>query len=147
MAAVNPAQRTPRKRPADMTGREKERLAAEAEEAQELEAERMAMATATRAVKNRAVVDYTDAARVKPEPVPVPEIDVTPRVHTIRVVADIEQMTFGRDVIDPGDLSDPDNPRMPTLGSLKFYDFEEGIQYRVDHDLYLHLKSLGYLYE
>jgi hypothetical protein len=144
---ANPAQRTPRKRPGDMTGRAKEKLVQDNADQIALQAEQMTMAEQARAVANSDVVDYTDEARPKPEPVPVVAVPVKPQKHKIRVTAPIEDMTFGKEIIDAGDVTDPNNPRMPVLGSLKYYSFEEGREYLVDHDMYEHLVELGYVYE
>jgi hypothetical protein len=130
-----------------MTGREKEKLVLANQEQLDLAAEQMTMAEQAKAQANSDTMDYTDANRPMPEPLPVVEtVPVKPRVHKIRVVAPIEDMVFGKEVIDPGDFSDPSNPRMPVIGSLKHYDFEEGREYLVDDDMYNHLSELGYIY-
>lgn len=72
-------------------------------------------------------------------------VDVQRRKVIVRVNSKIEQMTFGREVIDPGDR-DANPPRDPVLGNLRFYDFEENHRYKVPVDLALHLEEKGYLY-
>lgn len=106
----------------------------------------MALSQPGRAKRTKTITDYTDAARPKVAPRPA-EAPHEPREYVVRLVASIENMTFGRDIIDPGDFSDPVNPRMPMVGGLKSYNFTEGTLYKVDEPLYLHLKELGYLYE
>lgn len=144
---ANAAQRNPRKHPGDMTGKRQE--SAKRDAAEELEAigEQMAMTQSVKSARAKGLVDYTDAARPKPALITdVVEPDV-PREHIIRVVADIEDMVYGREVIDAGDFSDPDHVKLPVLGGLKHYDFKEGTPYKVDHDMYLHLQRLEYIYE
>lgn len=135
------------KGPTDLTGREDERLKTVNAEEIEQRAQEMAMTQsgATRPRKRtRNVVDYTDAARPKPEARPVrKELPKGPVV--IRPIADIENMTFGKEIIDAGDFTDPTNPRMPVLGSLKRYDFKQGQSYKVDWPLYEHLVQIGYV--
>lgn len=97
--------------------------------------------------RTKEVTDYTDAARPKVEPMPAANVPHEPREYVVRLVASIENMTFGREIIDPGDFSDPANPRMPMVGGLKSYNFIENKLYKVDEPLYQHLRELGYLYE
>lgn len=65
----------------------------------------------------------------------------------IRVSYPLEQMTFGREIVDPGQF-DEDGlcTRPPVLGSLKVYSFNEGEEYMATPDMASHLRSLGYLY-
>jgi hypothetical protein len=150
-----------RKRPQDYTGQEK--LKGERGRAEQIEeaAERMAMADGPITVlRNSDPVDYTDEARRNAAPpVPLqddPQVEVKPRRYKVRVVCDIEQMTFRREILDPGDFDyrgrlnegvDPALARMPLLGGLNYYDFEEGKEYIVDEPLYQHLRLLGFIYE
>ena len=143
-----PASRgAPTRHPRDLTGREDERLKREKADAIEQAGAEMAMAAPARRKRSRQVTDYTDAARPKPSPVPVTIEPAEPRTYIVRLVASIDDMTFGREIIDAGDFTDPSNPRMPIIGGLKTYNFIEGHQYKVDEALYQHLKGLGYLYE
>lgn len=136
-----------RKGPTDLTGREDERLrVAHADEVAEA-AEHMAMIQAGERRRKGNVHDYRDSARPKSEPKPVVEEPKVKQDYQVRILADIDQMTFGREIIDPGDISDPNSPRMPVLGGLKTYDFKEGEEYIVDEPMYLHLSSLGYIYD
>jgi hypothetical protein len=154
---VNPG--NTRKSPRDMTGKLDEKQKAAAADELSLAAERLAMATEAAVVSNSEVIDMTaagireraEAERKAAEPVGPAE--VKPQVHRVRVLADIEDMVYGREVVDPGNYADPDfivgeTPlRMPTLGGLRFLNFQEGREYMVDHDLYLHLKSLDYIWD
>jgi hypothetical protein len=137
---------TPRRHPQDLTGREDDRLKRDNASAIEQAGEEMALATPIRRKRSKRVTDYTDAARPKVEPLPT-AAPAEPREYVVRLVASIEDMTYGRDIIDAGDFSDPGNPRMPMIGGLKTYSFIEGQLYKVDEGLYQHLKGLGYLYE
>ena len=143
-----PARGRPARHPADLTGKEDDRLRRENAQAIEEAGANMALAGAapSRRKRTKEVHDYTDAARPKVSPLPA-EPPAAPREHVVRLVASIEKMTFGKDIIDPGDFSDPGHPRMPMVGPLKNYDFTEGVLYRVDEPLYQHLKELGYLHE
>jgi hypothetical protein len=141
------AGRGTRKGPTDLTGREDERLRnAHSDEVAEA-AEHMAMIQAGERRRKGSVHDFRDSSRAKVEPKPVTIEPSVKRDYQVRILADIDEMTFGRDIIDPGDLSDPDNPRMPVLGGLKTYSFKEGEEYIVDEPLYVHLSSLGYIYD
>ena len=139
----------PRRSPRDLTGRTDDDLKrAHADEIEQAGAQ-MAMATPglTKARRSKEITDFTDGARPKVEPTPAAPPTTEPREFVVRLVASIEDMTYGREIIDPGDFTDPSNPRMPMLGGLKTYNFTEGKLYKVDEPLYLHLKDLGYLYE
>lgn len=142
-----------------MTGKLDEKQKAAVAEELAAAAERMAVATEAAVVSNSEVIDMTDEGRKAQAKIealqaqPVGPVEVKPQVHRVRVLADIEDMVFGREVIDPGNYADPDfvpgttDLRMPTLGALRFYNFLEGREYIVDHDMYLHLKSLDYIWD
>lgn len=136
-----------RKGPTDQTGREDERLRSENQAAIDAAAQQMSLVAETERQVRSKVVDYTDAARPKPEPTPTFVEPQDDKPYKVRVVADIENMTFGKEIVDHGDFTDPMNPRMPVLGGLKRYDFQEGVEYLVDKPMYEHLKQLGYLYD
>lgn len=139
------------KNPGDLTGREDERLRYEHADEIAQAAEHMATVQQGSPVNRsgrRQVHDYTDAARPKVEATPAePAVPAKPREYVVRILADIDNMTFGKEVIFPGDFSDPANPQMPVLGSLKTYSFREGEEYKVDEPLYVHLRDLGYVYD
>jgi hypothetical protein len=142
-----------RKNPRDMTGKLDEKNKAAVAEELALAAERMALATEAAAVTNSEVVDMTNEGRkaqAKLEQLaaePEGPVEVKPKVHRVRVLADIEDMVLGRDVIDPGDYSDPNNIRYPEIGPLRYFNFQEGREYLVDHDVYEHLKNLDYIWD
>lgn len=143
---------TNRKHPGDMTGRADEQAKKAIADAQKIEQAGVTMADSNNPISHildnvQSVVDYTDDARPKVEPKPVaPVAPAEPKKYRIRVVAGIDNMTFGKEIISSGDFTDPDHPIMPIIGSLKTYSFEEGRQYIVDEPLYIHLRDLGYLY-
>ena len=148
ISTQNPNRKATRADPKDQTGRLMEKQKAEQALKVELEAQRMAELQGIQSVKDSAPVDYRDKSRPKVEhTVTVPAEPAVPKEYRVRIVADIEGMTFGKEVIFPGDFSDPANPIMPVMGSLKTYDFKEGREYLVDENLYIHLRDLGYLYE
>lgn len=147
-----------KKRPQDYTGQQKLRGEREKKDAIAEAAERMAMTDSPAALRNNEPIDYTEETRLANfpvEPVDV-QVEVKPRKYKVRVVCDIEKMVFGREVIDPGDFDingrlnegvPPENAKMPLLGGLRFYDFEEGQEYIVDGPLYEHLRELNFIYE
>jgi hypothetical protein len=133
--------RTQRKRAADFTGLQGERLAAEKATEQEESAARLSMITAQETSDRNAVVDFETGE-------PITELDVrevmvdSPK-RTIRVNTDIDQMTWGREVYDEGD---PETGRPARMGPLRMFTFKEGQAYRnVQVDLADHLHELGYL--
>src|SRR5271170_2595631 len=105
-----------KKRPQDYTGQMK--VQGERERADEIEeaAQRMAMTDApvAAAVRNAEPVDLTDEYRLAHFPVEPQEVqvEVKPRRYKVRVVCDIEQMVYGREVVDPGDFG-PDGRLNP----------------------------------
>jgi hypothetical protein len=140
---------TPRRHPQDLTGREDDRLKLENAQAIEQAGEEMALATPIRRKRSKRVTDYTDAARPKVAVAPAPVEPAEPREYVVRLVASIEDMTFGKEIIDAGEYDSSLNgyTRPPVIGGLKSYNFIEGQLYKVDEGLYQHLKGLGYLYE
>jgi hypothetical protein len=142
---VEQTRRAPRKRAADYTGKLTEKLQ-EDRKAEIVEAsQRIAMVNAELKEEKNSVVDYTGEPEVRE--VEVREVEVATPYRMIRVNADINQMTFGRSVIDPGDYDNPDfSQRRPAvMGPMKYYDFEEGRLYRVTKDIAEHLQNIGYI--
>jgi hypothetical protein len=117
---------TQKAKPTDATGRQREKLLKENTEAVQEAATQMAMATAQKQdAINNDVIDMTTPTQV--ETVVVDEaIVVDPSAHsvTIRVVEDIENMTFG---------------------AGKMFSFRAGQKYEVTRDLAKHLEEKGYL--
>ena len=145
-----PTRGAPRRHPQDLTGRVDEELKLANAEAIEKAGEEMALATpAPRRRKRKQVIDYTDDARPKVAITPVVIEPAEPRKYTVRLVASIENMTYGKEIIDKGEWDEQQHAytRPPQTGALKRYDFIEGQPYKVDEGLYQHLKGLGYLYE
>jgi len=151
----NSSPRTQQKRPGDLTGVRKQQQ--EKEHSEELAAKQAEMALANAAQTARqldVVIDYTDDENTTFNPqheayenadtplaqAPSTAIDVTKLTTEIRVNSKIEDMTFGKQVLDPGDR---DEGRDPVLGNLRYYNFEEGPRYEVPTALALHLDELG----
>lgn len=129
-----------RKRPADFTGRKTE-LLNEAKKAEQAErATQVAMVTAAEAEAKDAIIDFETG---QPTEVDIKEVVVNSPTRTIRVNSDIIDMTWGREVYDPGDVEKGIPARM---GPLKMFTFKEGQAYsKVPADLADHLNQLGYL--
>lgn len=130
-----------RKRPADFTGRQTE-LLNEAKKVERAEnADRMAMVSAAEQEAKNAVIDFETG---QPEPeVEVRSVEVNSPTRTIRVNSDIIDMTWGREVYDPGD---PEQGIPARMGPLKMFTFKEGQAYsKVPAELADHLNNLGYL--
>ena len=132
--------RTQRKRPADFTGIQTERLAQEQSEASKEANQRMAMATAQAQAESNVLVDYSghqDLPEVERQ-----TVEVNDPTRVIRVNTEIEDMTFGRTVTDPGDM---ETGRPAIMGPMNMYTFVPGKPYRVSKALAEHLESKGYL--
>lgn len=148
--------RTQRKRPGDLTGVRGQQLAAEAI-ANKTEANRQVQDALEleREIRINTDVDYsTQAKAVQKRPVEVDgeivieDIAVEIPKRRIRVNYPIEDMTFGREVLFPGEMNEFGAwVRPAVLGGLRNYTFEEGRWYVVDADLADHLAFLGYIYE
>jgi hypothetical protein len=146
-----PAQRAVRKRPGDFTGTNDEKLKSVNEEELLLQAEQMAMVNRVAAVQNSEVVDLTEETRlahVREEMKRVTEspVPVKVRKHRIRVVADLDEMTFGKNVLAPAEVTEDGMFKEAQIQGLNTISLKEGRQYDVDTPLYEHLKHLGYLY-
>lgn len=148
--------RTQRKRPGDLTGVRGQALSAAAAQQREEEGRQVQAALdIQREIKINTDVDYTSKVkRVIQKPtevngdVVIEEIEVETPTRRIRVNYPIDEMTFGREVLSPGEYDDRGNMvRAPILGNLKNYTFEEGRWYVVDVDLAEHLAFLGYLHD
>ena len=129
---------TQRKRPADFTGLQTERLNAAKAATLKERAKEMALSTEVAAEEKSGIITHTgEFIPVETMPVEVNSPEVTFRVNT-----DIENMTFGREVIDPGD---PETGRSPIMGVMNNYNFEQGQSYRYPRELVDHLDRLGYV--
>jgi hypothetical protein len=116
---------TTKAKPTDATGRQREAQQAKFAEEQAEAANNMAMATAQKAVAlETEIIDATTpntATVIIDEPTIV---DSEGKTVTIRVVEDIEGMTFG---------------------AGNYYSFKAGQKYQVAQDLARHLEEKGYL--
>ena len=136
-----PKTRTSGKSPADFTGITTQRLAeAHKEELQEA-AKHVAMVTAAAAEEKDVVIDYTGADTPVAEVERAP-VEINSPIRTIRVNSDIDDMTFGRQVHDPGD---PETGRPAIMGPLNTFTFKVGFAYKVPADLAKHLEAQGRL--
>lgn len=132
-----------RKRPADFTGRKTEQLQ-EDRKAEIIEAsQRIALVNAELKEEKSQVIDYTDSTDPLPQ-VEIQAAEVNTPYRMIRVNSDITDMTYGREVLDPGDFN-ASPPRAPRMGSMKMYSFAEGQLYRVPKEVAEHLERLGYI--
>lgn len=135
-----------RKRAADLTGRQQEKLQ-EDRKSEVIEASsRIALVNAQQKAAKEEIIDYTDST----DPLPAVEIrqaEVNTPYRMIRVNQDIDQMTYGREVTDPGDYDNPDmSQRRPAvMGPMHMYNFAEGQMYRVPREVAEHLNDKGYV--
>lgn len=132
--------RTQRKRPADFTGIQTERLNAAKSLEEKEAAGRLAMATAQAVEESNQLVDYSGHQDLND--IERQEIEVNDPVRTIRVNTELENMTFGRSVMNPGD---PEKGIPAIMGPMNTYSFEPGKPYRVPKALADHLDGKGYL--
>jgi hypothetical protein len=137
------ASRASGKRPADYTGRLTEKLNDEQKAEKQEAAARVAMVTAAAVGAKDEVIDLTHSDVPMPEVLPQ-QVEVNTPFRMIRVNTAIDQMTYGRQVIDPGDY-EANPPRPAIMGPMKYYSFEEGQLYRVPKDVAEHLEGLGYI--
>ena len=148
--------RTQRKRPGDLTGVRGQQLAAEALANKE-ESQRQVQQAREIEREERINTDVDYSTKLRPVQKRQVEVDgelviedVAVEIPTrrIRLNYPITDMTFGREVIDPGEVNEfGAYIRPPILGGLRNFSFEEGRWYTVDADLADHLAFLGYIYE
>lgn len=147
-ASNAPNQRKSRKSPRDFTGMTKERDEAQHEVEVDEASKQMALATAERAQEKNQVVDYSSLVTpVLDEVESAKEVEVADEICEIRVNSDIDQMTYGRQVIRQPFTDENGVTHDAVLGSLNFLDFEAGVKYKVPRHLKDHLARLGYLYD
>jgi hypothetical protein len=129
------------KAPTDLTGRKGVQLAKEEEE-------RKAREAAELAAKDPGRKDVgLDDKGVHPETGRHGGGDDPGATEHVRVSFPIEEMTFGKEVVDPGEFDDTGLcTRLPVLGPLKMYSFEEGREYRMTPEMAGHLRQQGYLF-
>jgi hypothetical protein len=149
--ARNSSPRTQAKRPGDLTGIRNQQLAKEAAAQKAEAASQVETALAEeKAKKLNTVVDYT-GQQTTPKPDVVEEdveVEAKPKFERIRVNYPLPDMTFGKEILDEGEQDEHGNwTRLPQLGGLRTYNFEEGVWYDVPTDVADHLRRIGYLWE
>lgn len=135
-----------RKRAADYTGQQTAKLQ-ELRKADIVEAsQRIALVNAEQQAAKEEIIDYTGGQAELPE-VEVRQAEVNTPFRVIRVNQDIDQMTYGRKVPDPGDYDNPDMSlrRPAVMGPLNEYNFKEGHMYTVPKEVAEHLDAKGYI--
>ena len=149
-AAVSGPQ-SQRKRPGDLTGVNGQKLAKARDEAQE---EALAAAATAkqddRVERLSTVVDYSEGGiEQRGQYTQNPGVaEVHPTTMTVRVNYPIEEMTFGRRVLEDAEFdAEGLMTKPPVLGGLETYNFDEGVQYKVPYELGAHLKEKGYVYD
>ena len=141
--------RDQRKRPGDLTGVRGQQLATKRdEEKADALAAAAAVAAQERETRRHTVVDYTKGGVVEDDDVDysIP-VEAHPDHMTIRVNYPIEEMTFGKQVLEDAVFENGVCVKPAVLGRLNTYEFEEGVEYIVPWELGLHLKRLGYVYD
>jgi hypothetical protein len=141
---INSPRNTTSKRPADFTGQLKTQL--EKDHAEELTARdaEIARVTAVQALEDTQEVDTSLDAVLQGHIDMAEKVEVkSAKVHGVRVNYPIEDMTFGRIILDPGD---PENGIAPVIGPLRNMSFEEGKPYTMDREVYEHLDAKGYIW-
>lgn len=137
MAATN---RYAGKAPTDLTGRRGAQLAKE-------QAEKAAREQAELVAKGQGKDVELDDKGIHPETGRHGGGDDPDATEHVRVSYPIEQMTFGKEVVDPGEFDESGLcTRLPVLGPLKMYTFKEGVEYRMTPEMAGHLRAQGYLY-
>ena len=129
------------KAPTDLTGRRGVQLARAEQERKEREAAELA-------ARNPGQKDVgLDDKGIHPETGRHGGGDDPEATEHVRVSYPIEQMTYGKEVVDPGAFDESGLcTRLPVLGALKMYSFEEGREYRMTPEMAGHLRAQGYLY-
>jgi hypothetical protein len=146
----NASPRTQQKRPGDLTGLRGQQLTVEAEKNKAEAASQVERALEEEKQRKRSeVVDYTGSQTPAPAQVEeTDEVEAKNPVRRIRVNYPVEQMTFGKEIITPGEFDERGNMvTPPVLGNLRQYTFEEGRWYDVPADVAEHLAFLGYVYD
>lgn len=144
-----------RNSPRNFTGIRGQQLAEEAQRSKAQEAAQVREALAAQVEeKINTEVDYSSRPHLSRQPVEVDgeltveDVEVKEPTERIKVIDDIQDMTWGREVLSQGTY-DANGVMIgaPVLGSLKNFNFERGRWYTVDKDLAEHLRFLGYVSE
>lgn len=149
----NAARRTQGKRPGDLTGLRNQQLS---KQAAALKAETVAQAQDSleeqRLAKLANDVDYSSEARAREREaalsnvVEETEVEVRPKTERIRVLDDVRDMTFGREIISHAEHDENGlETKVAVIGPLRVLNFEVGTWYTVDADVAGHLRYLGYV--
>lgn len=139
---TNSPRNTTSKRPADFTGQLQQKQQRELAEDKKRADELSMINAQQRQLEDEQEIDTSlDATYPKVE---VHDLEVkSPKVHGVRVNYPIEDMTFGRIIIDPGD---PESGVPPVIGPLRTLSYEEGKSYTMDREVYEHLDRKGYIW-
>jgi hypothetical protein len=133
--------RTARKSGGDFTGQQGlKNNAAKQTELKEA-ASRMAVITAVEQEVSDSIIDYTNPDNPIVE-VQVRQVEVNTPERVIVLNQDLDNVTWGRKVEDPGDL---ETGRPAVLGSMNMRSFKEGQKYKVERELAEHLNDRGYV--
>jgi hypothetical protein len=91
------------------------------------------------------VIDYTGADT--PLPVAVEATDNQDPYREIIIKYGIDQMAFGREIIQNAEYDGHGNITIPPrLGGIRYFTFKEGRKYRVPRALADHLDERGYVF-
>ncbi len=130
------------KAPTDLTGRRGIELQKEQQEKRDREAAELAAREPGRKETS------LDDKGINPETGRHGGGDDPDATEKVRISFPIEEMTFGREVVDPGEFDESGLcTRPPVLGTLNTYSFREGKEYRLTPDHAEHLRGLGYLFD
>ena len=149
----NAARRATGKRPGDLTGLRGQQLAKQAAALKaETAAQNQDSLEAQRLAKLTEEVDYSSEARAREREaaasnvVEEGEIEVRPKTERIRVLDDVKDMTFGKEIISHAEYDENGLETKPAVvGGLRTLNFETGVWYTVDADVAGHLRYLGYV--
>lgn len=139
MPANTPAR--PRKSGGDFTGQQQSKNAEDKKAQLKEAAERMSVITAVEAEVRDTVIDMTDPGNPVPE-VQVRQVEVNAPERIVITNQDLDNVTWGREVYDPGNIEEGRPARM---GPLRMFTFKEGQKYKIQADLAEHLNDKGYL--
>lgn len=141
------ARRGTNKHPMDYTGRQTSKAQQDHADEVEAAAEQMSMIQVVKPRRRTGKVhDFTADNRPR-EPVKAAAEPAKPKKYQVRILADIDQMTFGHQWIDQPEYDDNGvMVRAAGIGPLWTESFKEGEEYIIDEPLYLHLVKLGYVY-
>lgn len=139
----------PQASPADATAMKKQALEAEhAERQAEENREAAAAAAAEQHEREHGVTDYFENAGVPlPEPEKTKAEDLLP-YRDVRIKATLDQVAYGRKIIEEPEYDEKTGAvtKPAVLGGIRFFDFEEGRQYRLPREFAEYLDAKGYVF-